>query len=222
VLVAYGGAGPTHAAFYGADISVKEILIPAESTAFSAAGMLVCDVIRVVQGADERILDALEDRVLEQFASEGVRSRDVQIERYVEAHYGQQVQTLAVPVKPGDDVPPLFEALYEETFGAGSGLAGSRVQISGSRVVGTVAVERPVTPERPNAGPDPSAALRGSRDVHFAEWIDTPVYRGEVLNHGNVVAGPAIVQRMGDSVVVPPGHEAAVDAALTLHLRQTT
>ena len=33
-----------------------------------------------------------------------------------------------------------------------------------------------------------------------------------------MVGGPAIIERMGDSVVVPPGYEAAVDCYLNLRL----
>ena len=44
VLVAYGGAGPTHAVFYGHDIGSKAILVPRDSTVFSAEGMLTCDI----------------------------------------------------------------------------------------------------------------------------------------------------------------------------------
>jgi hypothetical protein len=33
-----------------------------------------------------------------------------------------------------------------------------------------------------------------------------------------VVRGPAIVERMGDNVVIPPGYQAAVDRYLNLRL----
>src|SRR5207244_6448923 len=49
VLVAYGGAGPTHAVFYGHDIGSKAILVLADSTVFSAEGMLTCDVTHTAE-----------------------------------------------------------------------------------------------------------------------------------------------------------------------------
>jgi N-methylhydantoinase A/oxoprolinase/acetone carboxylase beta subunit len=39
------------------------------------------------------------------------------------------------------------------------------------------------------------------------------------LEAGNIVHGPAIIQRMGDSVVIPPGYRAEVDRRATLRLR---
>jgi N-methylhydantoinase A len=67
---------------------------------------------------------------------------------------------------------------------------------------------------------DAAAALTGEREAYFEPegFCSTPVYDGHALRAGNVVAGPAIVQRMGDSVVVPPGYEALVDQYLTLRL----
>jgi len=51
VLVAYGGAGPTHAVFYGHDIGVRAILVLADSTVFSAEGMLTCDVTHTAEAS---------------------------------------------------------------------------------------------------------------------------------------------------------------------------
>ena len=53
VLVAYGGAGPTHAAFYGHDIGSKAILVLADSTVFSAEGMLTCDITHTEQASHQ-------------------------------------------------------------------------------------------------------------------------------------------------------------------------
>jgi N-methylhydantoinase A/oxoprolinase/acetone carboxylase beta subunit len=44
------------------------------------------------------------------------------------------------------------------------------------------------------------------------------VYDGDLLRAGNVVQGPALIERMGDTVVVPPGYAAAVDRYLTVRL----
>ncbi len=114
VLIAYGGAGPTHAAFYGRDINVKAIMVPPRSTAFSAEGMLTCDVIHTEQGA--RFLAApfsdadfaqltddftrLEDRVMRQFVHEGSTSEEVTLTREVAVRYRKQAHTLTVEVDP--------------------------------------------------------------------------------------------------------------------------
>ena len=44
------------------------------------------------------------------------------------------------------------------------------------------------------------------------------VFDGAALQSGHVIAGPAIIERMGDTVVLPPGYQAAVDPYLSLRL----
>ena len=69
-------------------------------------------------------------------------------------------------------------------------------------------------------GPDPADALKGEREAHFEPlgFTAARVYDGDALRAGNVVEGPAIIERMGDSVVVPIGYGATVDRYLTLRL----
>jgi N-methylhydantoinase A/oxoprolinase/acetone carboxylase beta subunit len=41
--------------------------------------------------------------------------------------------------------------------------------------------------------------------------LTTHLYADARLGPGVEIAGPAIIQRMGDSVTVPPGHRARID-----------
>ena len=49
-----------------------------------------------------------------------------------------------------------------------------------------------------------------------AGWLETAIYDGESLADGHVLAGPAIVEQPGTSVVIPPGADARVDALRNL------
>ena len=42
--------------------------------------------------------------------------------------------------------------------------------------------------------------------------MDTPCYDATLLNHGNFIAGPAIVEHPTTTVVVPQGARLTVDA----------
>ena len=68
---------------------------------------------------------------------------------------------------------------------------------------------------------DGSDAVRGERRAHLAPdgFVDTKVLDGAALHPGATVHGPAIIQRMGDSVVVPADFAADVDRYGTLVLR---
>ncbi|MGH2872556.1 MAG: hydantoinase/oxoprolinase family protein, partial [Solirubrobacteraceae bacterium] len=159
VLVAYGGAGPTHAVFYGHEIGARAILVPADSTAFSAEGMLTCDVTHMAElsrtlaapfGADALAeigsqFEALERRVLAQFEAERVEVGEVQLARTLGVRFRQQIHAVDVEVDPGplDDVAgeaivARFRRRYGELYGEGALLAGGRTEIERYRVVGTL------------------------------------------------------------------------------------
>jgi len=241
VMVAYGGAGPTHAVAYGQDIGARAILVPAQSTVFSAAGILTCDIThtaemsrRVVSpysGGDLAALSerfaALEERVLAQFAREGVDAADVELARVVGVRFRQQVHTLEVPVDPGlvdhaagERIVRRFTDAYAKAFGAGALLGTRDTELELHRVVGTRALAPAALRRHAAAGDDPSAAHRGVREAWFDPdgFLAADVFDGEALACGNEVRGPALIQRMGDSVVLPPGARAVVDEHLTLHI----
>jgi N-methylhydantoinase A/oxoprolinase/acetone carboxylase beta subunit len=238
ILVAYGGAGPTHAVFYGSDIGSRAILVPARSTAFSAEGMLACDITHTVDVSRTRVspleqedirqigetLDGLEERLRQQFEQEGTPADAVSFARSLGIRFRNQVQTLPVPVPDGALGPDLAQALpaefasrYAQVYGEGAVLVGGRIEIDLHRVVGTRAVSRPPLAAKPDAaGP---ATPKGERQVHFGSgFTATQIFDGASLQPGQVVAGPAVIERMGDSVVLPPGYQATVDRHLSLRL----
>jgi N-methylhydantoinase A len=241
VLVAYGGAGPTHAVFYGHEIGSKAILVLADSTVFSAEGMLTCDVTHTAEASrvmstpftDESLaalttrFAALEQRVMDQFALEGAPREEISLARTLGVRFRQQVTTVDVEVDPGtldaaagERVLARFVERYGQVYGEGALLLGGGNEVELHRVVGTRPIEPVAFPEHEDAGPDCAAALKGERSAYFepAGFTATRVYDGYALRAGNRIEGPAIIERMGDSVVVPPDFRAQVDPFLTIRL----
>ena len=241
VLVAYGGAGPTHAVFYGHEIGSKAIFVLADSTVFSAEGMLTCDVTHTAEASrvvstpftDESLagltarFTRLEQRVIDQFALEGAGPDEVSLARTLGVRFRQQVHTVEVAVDPGtldaaagERVLERFVERYGLLYGEGALLLGGGNEVELHRVVGTRPIEPVAFPEHDSAGPDASAALKGERSAYFepAGFTATAVYDGDALRAGNEIDGPAIIERMGDSVVVPPGFRAQVDRLLSIRL----
>ncbi|MGH2926905.1 MAG: hydantoinase/oxoprolinase family protein, partial [Solirubrobacteraceae bacterium] len=158
VLVAYGGAGPTHAVFYGHEIGARAILVPADSTAFSAAGMLTCDVTHTAELSralaapfgDDAVAEIgatfgmLERRVLEQFEAEGAGAAEVELARTLGVRFRQQIHAVDVEVEggpldvaAGEALVERFRERYGQLYGEGALLAGGRTEIERYRVVGT-------------------------------------------------------------------------------------
>ena len=193
VLVAYGGAGPTHAAFYGHDIGSKAILVLADSTVFSAEGMLTCDVTHTAQ-ASAPAHDAVrrrgprrDDRALrrrsrsgscDQFAREGAPGEDVALARTLGVRYRQQVHTArratSIPgaLTHGAGARLLRRASPSATahlYGRGRAAAAAAALSSSCTASSARApIEpRPASAPREPGGADASAALKGEREAHF-------------------------------------------------------
>ena len=82
----------------------------------------------------------------------------------------------------------------------------------------TVAAVGPTAPENMReievGTADPNAAFKGTRKVYFeeaGEFIDCNTYERSRLKANNLIAGPAIVEQMDTTTVLPPGEMAQVD-----------
>lgn len=60
---------------------------------------------------------------------------------------------------------------------------------------------------------DPAAAFKGKRRVGFDQlgFVETNVYDGTLLQPGNLIAGPAIIEEPETTIVVYPQQEAMLD-----------
>ena len=69
-------------------------------------------------------------------------------------------------------------------------------------------------------GPAPDAARKGSRDVWFT-WdavTETTIWDRNALPAGATLQGPAIVEQLDSTIVVPAGWDAHVDGFMNLIL----
>jgi N-methylhydantoinase A len=68
--------------------------------------------------------------------------------------------------------------------------------------------------KQPESGQDPLQALKRRRSAYFKEmggYIDTPCFEGNLLQPGNVIEGPAIIEEEKTTVVIPPDSNILVD-----------
>lgn len=233
VLFAYGGAGPLHTAYLARDLGISKIYVPSFATVFSAMGMLTGGILHSAErtcllrvpltsgtAADlAGILDELEANIADLFEREGVEADARRYERFVHMKYKLQPSALPVPIEgpagQGGNLRSDFERLYTAINGPNAAFANSEVEIVKVQVEGTCATVVPSLAPKPlGVSADPGPALKHHREVYFLEaggFAETPVYHGSLLRPGMRIAGPALIERMGDSIVLPAFAEAAVD-----------
>jgi N-methylhydantoinase A len=98
---------------------------------------------------------------------------------------------------------------------------GDPVQIVTLRLEATGLVRKAKLTAHPDAGSDASAAIVQERPVWQEEkgdFVPTPIYDRDALRPGNRFAGPAIVEQMDATTLVPSGMTARVDRWLNLIL----
>ena len=242
IVFAYGGAGPVYAPFLARQIGARMAYVPGDSGMFSALGMLTTDLIFQEErsfrvrpplsveriAAVNRTLGELGDSVVERFAAEGIAAERVELSRAVDMRFAMQVHELDVDLPDSDltggDITQTcddFVAKYEQTYGKNSTYLEAGIEMVTFRVTGLVALDRPTLAVDDDTGAADSTI--GERKVFFTGadgFVATQVHDGDRLRAGQTLKGPAIIQRFGDTVVVPPGTRMAVDTFGGLTIEQ--
>jgi N-methylhydantoinase A len=243
-LLPFGGAGAVHAASVAEELGMTRILVPPQPGAFSALGLLCTDVVhdyirselrpldQVPPAHAEEIFRELEERGRQELESEGMDPASATFARELDMRYTGQGYELRVGLDGigssagGLDDVALMEA--RERFDGiharihGHAAREKPAEVVSYRVRARVAVPKyePVVELNVTAAPAPEAARKGTRDVWFTSTaaINTAIWDRNALPVGATLAGPAIVEQLDSTIVVPDGWQADVDGYRNLIL----
>ncbi len=221
VLVAFGGAGPMHAADLARALRIPTVIVPRMAGVVSALGLLFADVAKdysrtLLVPADARgwraareAFGALESRARKDMLAEGVGPRDARLERALDLRYAGQSYELTVPATR--DFAARFPRLHAKTYG--HAYPGRAVELVNVRLRAVAPSARPPLPaSRRGARPDRGAAVLGRQRMRFGgRWSEGLVLDRERLAPGARHAGPAIIVEASATTVVPPDFRLRVD-----------
>ena len=228
-LVAFGGAGPVHAARLAQELEIPRVIVPPIPGGFSALGLVASDLRRdyaktfYAPLADARpadlaaVWEAMEAEARAMLRRAAVPEARWEIARAADLRYPRQAYELTVPLAPGPLTPATLERLardfherHRTTYGHAS--PDEPVQLVNVRVS---AVGRLATLDlgRGAAAPAPARAT-AAREVYFRETglARCEVLAREALAPGRGYRGPLVVESMDATVVVPPGWRLRADA----------
>jgi len=228
-LVAFGGAGPLHAAEVARSLGIPQVLVPVFPGLTSAIGLLSTDLkydliqneFMLDRDPDLERLNAdfarLDAEAREQLRRDGVADEQVTLLHAADARYVGQGYELRVGMTTGTfdtDAMSAFTAefnrLHEEEYG--HVFPENPIQIVNIRVVAVG--EMPKLPALPAPATTTLADARiDEAPVQFTEdgsvvSRPTAFYHREQLPVGEVVQGPAVLVQFDSTVVVPPGSSA--------------
>ncbi len=236
-LMAFGGAGPLHVARLAKELDIAKIIVPRTPGTLCALGLLLTDlradfaVSRLVDidaaGAPTAVesgFTEIEAQAADWFTREGIGADRQILTRTADMRYRGQNYELSVPVHSGpinsDTFKALaegFEAAHQQRFGFVA--EGETVQVVTVRVQATGVVAKAEFKAEADHGQDSSLAKTAERDVWFdGGFLRSPIYERAKLHAGNVVIGPAIIEQMDTTTVIPPGMKGSVDPYLNLIL----
>lgn len=238
-LIAFGGGGAMHAIPLAEELKVRKVVVPVNSSVFSAWGMLLTDLRRdYVQtrplyfNADNhlRVLETfarLRAKAEEDYAGDGVISRGTKpaFEHHGDMRYEGQEHTVKVPLKLSGRARPEeldaaigdFHAAHEKRY---TYRLDNPVQIVNFHLVATVAVDKPELAERKPSGNTLEEALMSRREVDFHPHgrHEARIYDGGLLDSTMSVNGPAVIQEASVTLPVPSGRTVSVDRFGNYHI----
>jgi len=187
-------------------------------------------ITRTEQAHPDAILSVyqgMESQGGEQLLREGFSRDSIVMLRSADMRYPRQAYELSVPVE-GGDLPPealseaasRFHALHEKTYGYAR--RSEPVEFVNLRL--TAMGKLPPLPQREekpadNPPPDPTAWREVTFDGHK---VNTPVYQRDQLAPGTKIHGPAVLEQLDSTVLVPPDCRAARDRYGNLRIRLQT
>jgi N-methylhydantoinase A len=227
-LVAFGGAGPLHAAALAAELGIADVICPPIPGVFSALGLIATDLrrdyVRTLRayshGTDPSVIEAafaeIEKEGADMLDRAGISAAQRRFERFVDARYARQAYEISIPAsrRPVDEaaVDEIANAFHERHLATyGHDNRAEPVQIVSVRLA-AIGINAPlmIRDQPASRGSDP---LKGKRELWFKQegGVGAAVYDRARMPAGFAATGPAVIESIDSTILVPPGWEAGMD-----------
>ncbi len=227
-LIAFGGAGPLHAISLAEELDVPDVVIPPIPGGFSALGLVGTDIRRdyaktyfapladATPESFSSLWDEMVDNAKEMLSGTGVPEDQWSFQRSADLRYVRQAYELNVQLD-GDAVTteslsalgPGYHERHEQTYGHKN--EDEAVQIVTLRLTATGYL--PNLPIRQKTA-DGRDSFKANRMAWFPRTgaVETPVLNRDRFAAGSTIKGPAIVESLDSTLVIPPRWRGRIDA----------
>ncbi len=229
-LVAFGGAGPIHAAAIARELAIPTVIVPPFPGVFSAWGMLMADLrhdfgqtyIKPMNDADMTVINSifreLDGRVKELFARENVENNSVVLSYELDIRYLGQEHTLSVPAPAvledahKAQLEKSFDELHLKVYGHNA--PEEPKEIVSLKVMSIARAKKPTLEIIRSGSAAPAAeADTGKRKVYVGggSYEEYSIFRRDLLLSGNSFSGPVLIEEATATTVVEKGQTCTVD-----------
>lgn len=235
-LIAFGGGGGMHAVALAEELRVKKVIIPVNSSVFSAWGMLMTDLrrdflqtkVEKLSSVDPSIVDdaygEIEGAAVDRCIAEGFPADKIYVKRFADLRYQGQEHTVKVAFPEGkvtqksiEDAISLFHATHKREF---TFSLDNPVELVNYHIVVFADAGKQKIPEMKVTGRKVSDAIKGNRDVDFdVHGIhNSQVFDLGLLEPGMAFSGPAILEDSMTTIVIAPLRTVTVDQFCNVHI----
>jgi N-methylhydantoinase A len=234
-LVAFGGAGPLHGVDIARELNIPVVIVPPNPGVTSAVGCMLVDVQHDVtqmffedaasaKPADvEAAFKKLETEGRDRLQRDGVADKDMTFQRFVDMRYRGQWRSLAVPVpgqiKSMDEALSIFHNEYEKAHNFRREDFPVEIYRLTVRAIGVT--PKPSFPKI-TIDKNAKAVPKGTREAWFhghSKAVTTNLYDRETLPAGVTINGPAVIDQLDSTTVIPPGDVGYIDEWLNIQIR---
>ena len=234
-LVAFGGAGPLHAAALARSVGIPIVLVPPYPGLNCAIGMLQTSVRHSYLKSEVGVLSRfptqrmndlfrdLRQQALAEASEEGFAHDAVKLTRLLDLRYPHQGYTLPVacPAEIADEDKPRLKQAFDDVHLQVYGQSAPKedAEIVTFRLQAEIEVPRLELPKLARGDGRAERALKDERplfDIDANRFVRAKVYDRQKLMAGDGIPGPAIIDQFDATTVVLGGQIATVDGTATL------
>lgn len=233
-LIAFGGGGAMHAVSLAEELKVPRVIVPVNSSVFSAWGMLLTDLRRdylqthLINLAEQQAatiaeqFNSLQVKAKTDYQADGVdlSEQDLIFEYFADMRYVGQEHTVKVTFPMSGsahkstalvaDAINDFHDAYEKRF---TYRLDSGIQIVNFHLVAKVEVPKPELAQKAATDATLENCILHTRTVDFDQHgiHEAVIYDGLQLEPGMELFGPAVIQEPSAVLVIPPLYRATID-----------
>lgn len=234
-LLAFGGGGAMHGVALAQELGARKVIVPQAASVFSAWGMMMSDLRRdyfvtrligLEPGSAAPLQDLFagaESGARAQFVAEGVDPARLTFRRLGKFRYQNQEHTTEVEVPATiteADIPGIVETFHDTYEREYTYRLPMPVELVGIHLIASAEVGKLEPKPEPLTDAPASTAEKGRRAVNYAleGTHQATIYDGDRLRPGMTLAGPAIIEDSGTTVVIHPGNTVRMDEYRNLHI----
>ena len=237
-LMAFGGAGGLHACEVAKDLGIREVLVPPSPGTLCSLGLLMADtkfdfVKTSIMDATEDNLDTVEsifksltEQGDEMLTREGIGAHERSFARAADMRYDRQNYEITIAIE-GDTMTPGvlkkaiedFHAAHEKAYGYRNDSA--TVKFVNFRIAAIGNIEKPelqAFEEKPDLETPAPFSTRKVLYQGQNAYLETGIYHRDDFLPGMTLSGPAILEQMDATIVIPPEWEMRTDGYKNLHI----